>query len=357
MAVCFYWRGLGIRFGVEFSKGYGNIKMEQARNSLYNTYLWAGYSYNDACSTCPPVFTKGKEQAMKYRELLPNEIEAYNVGYKVGNRQIVITDIEWETENEHKIYRKGYMAGLMDYKRKVSNVDNVSKVSSVSNVEIATPTTSITSTTPIGISISNSIGNEEIGGVGERETVRKKFTLQSKFYVNGQDFDEFPVETLPLLKKHWSDDELERIRKDLACKPYHETSVEQLLAQYPSLQKQAEEHFERFWSSYTPVKTTDGRVVSKGSRKETEIKYMKLIKSGVNPDDILNGLRAYINDCQQNNRLTCGATVFLNQERWKDDYKPITATAQQKRKPNINLDACEDNFLDDTPYWLKNKKD
>lgn len=168
---------------------------------------------------------------------------------------------------------------------------------------------------------------------------KKKFTHQSKFYVNGQDFDEFPVEALPLLKKHWSDDELESIRKDLACKPYHETSVEQLLAQYPSLQKQAEEHFERFWSSYTPVKTTDGRVVSKGSRKEAETKYLKIVKSGVNPDDILNGLRAYINDCQQNNRLTCGATVFLNQERWKDDYKPITAIAQQSisQMPRMSL--------------------
>ena len=100
---------------------------------------------------------------MKYRQLTPNEIEAYNIGYKVGNRQIVITDIEWESENEHKIYRKGYMAGLMDYKR------NVSKVSSVSNVEIETSTTSITPTTPIGISIRNSIENKEIGGMGEKE--------------------------------------------------------------------------------------------------------------------------------------------------------------------------------------------
>lgn len=173
---------------------------------------------------------------MKYRELTPSEIEAYNVGYKVGNRQIVITDIEWESENEHKIYRKGYMAGLMDYKRKVSNVDNVSSVSKVSNVEITTPTTSITSTTPIGISISKgiSISNEEIGGVGERETPKKRFTVQSEFYVDGQYFDEFPVEALPLLKKHWSSRELERIRKDLACKPAHNTTVERLLQEYPS---------------------------------------------------------------------------------------------------------------------------
>lgn len=109
---------------------------------------------------------------MKYRELSPSEINAYNVGYKVGNRQIIITDIEWESEDEHKIYRKGYMAGLMDYKR---NVSKVSKVSKVSNVDIATPTT------PISISNSISINNTGIdnkGGVGEKE--EREYTPEEK---------------------------------------------------------------------------------------------------------------------------------------------------------------------------------
>lgn len=115
---------------------------------------------------------------MKYRELTPNEIEAYNIGYKVGNRKIVITDIEWESENEHKIYRKGYMAGLMDYKRNVSNV---------SNVEIETSTTSITPTTPIGISIRNGIENKEIGGMGEKEKEPvSKIDFDTQFQAGGQ---------------------------------------------------------------------------------------------------------------------------------------------------------------------------
>lgn len=121
---------------------------------------------------------------MKYRELSPNEIEAYEIGYKVGNRQIVITDIEWESENEHKIYRKGYMAGLMDYKRKVNNV---SKVSNINNVDIETPTTSITPTTPIGISIRNGIENKEIGGMGEKEKKPvSKIDFNTTFYAGGQ---------------------------------------------------------------------------------------------------------------------------------------------------------------------------
>lgn len=110
---------------------------------------------------------------MKYRELTPQEQEAYQVGYKVGNRKLVITDIEWESEQEHKIYRKGYMAGLMDFKRKVSNVDKVNDVSKVSNVDIETSITPMTSTTPIGISIRKGIGNKDIkdskGGMGEKK--------------------------------------------------------------------------------------------------------------------------------------------------------------------------------------------
>lgn len=108
-----------------------------------------------------------------------------------------------------------------------------------------------------------------------------------------------------------------------------------------TFEKQADENFERFWSSYTPVKTTDGRVVSKGSRKEAQTKYLKLVKSGVNPNDILSGLNSYIQHCQRNNQLTCGATVFLNQERWKDDYSPTTALAQQ-RMPQMSLKEMQE---------------
>ena len=263
---------------------------------------------------------------MKYRKLTPSEIEAYNVGYQVGNRKIVITDIEWESENEHKIYRKGYMAGLMDYKR---NVNNVSSVSKINNVDIKTPTTSITSTTPIGISISK--GN----------MVKDKFNENSIIYINGQYFDEFPPESMPLLKKYWTDEKIERIRKDITCKPDHETTISKLLLTYPSDQIDIDAEFEKFWNAYTPVKTTDGRAVNKGSRKETLAKYTRIIKSGVKPADILNGLNAYLTDCRNNNRFTCGATVFLNQERWKDDYNTTTIIAQQPQ-PNIPRMSLKD---------------
>ena len=55
---------------------------------------------------------------MKYRVLTPEEMEAYKIGYKVGARELFITGQEWESEEEHSIYRKGYLAGCKDRERK-----------------------------------------------------------------------------------------------------------------------------------------------------------------------------------------------------------------------------------------------
>lgn len=55
---------------------------------------------------------------MKYRVLTPEEMEAYKIGYKVGARELFITGQEWDSEEEHRIYRKGYNAGCKDRERK-----------------------------------------------------------------------------------------------------------------------------------------------------------------------------------------------------------------------------------------------
>jgi hypothetical protein len=173
----------------------------------------------------------------------------------------------------------------------------------------------------------------------QNEKPKSKFNENSIIYVNGQYFDEFPPESIPLLKKYWTDEKIERIRKDITCKPDHETTISKLLLTYPSDQIDIDVEFEKFWNAYTPVKTTDGRAVNKGSRKETFVKYSRIIKSGVKPADILKGLNAYLTDCRNNNRFTCGATVFLNQERWKDDYNTTTIIAQQPQPtmPHMSL--------------------
>ena len=95
----------------------------------------------------------------------------------------------------------------------------------------------------------------------------------------------------------------------------------------------AQEHWEKFWASYIPVKA-GGRLVGKGSKATAEKKYKRLLAKGIRPQDIMRGLQAYLRFCQNNGQLTCGVTVFLNQERWKDDYGGAVALARQQTKMN-----------------------
>lgn len=96
--------------------------------------------------------------------------------------------------------------------------------------------------------ITESVSESVIGSVSESTTdttiredksredidnIKNKFNINSIIYVNGQYFDEFPPESIPLLKKHWSLEELEDIRKRMAFKPEHQTTVAQMLVEYP----------------------------------------------------------------------------------------------------------------------------
>lgn len=111
---------------------------------------------------------------------------------------------------------------------------------------------------------------------------------------------------------------------------------------YPPLQS-IETDFEEFWKAYTPVKT-DGRVVDKGSKKMALAKY-KIARRHATKQEIMEGLQRYIQHCIQNRILTCGVPVFLNQERWKNEYGPsaISLTPKQQAQQQ-NLIALQ-NFL------------
>jgi ribosomal protein S17 len=80
------------------------------------------------------------------------------------------------------------------------------------------------------------------------------------------------------------------------------------------------EDFQKFWEDYTPVKVSDGKVVSKGSRKTALIAYERARKNH-NAEKIYEGAAKYLVNCYENNRLSCQAVVFLNQERFLDDYE------------------------------------
>lgn len=79
--------------------------------------------------------------------------------------------------------------------------------------------------------------------------------------------------------------------------------------------------FDEFWKAYVPVPGTDGSIVNKGDKSKARQKYLQYIKHGEKPEDILNGLRNYLADCMKNRIKSCGANVFLNQERWKREYE------------------------------------
>lgn len=86
-----------------------------------------------------------------------------------------------------------------------------------------------------------------------------------------------------------------------------------------------------FWQNYIPVKC-DGRFVDKGSKKISFEKFVKIMKSGVKYEDIIAGLHAYLNHCRENKQLTCTVPVFLNQQRWTDDYNTATVIAEDTKR-------------------------
>lgn len=94
-------------------------------------------------------------------------------------------------------------------------------------------------------------------------------------------------------------------------------------------EKGSEILFEEFWNKYIPVRC-NGMVVGKGSKKESCKKFFRLVSQGTSYQDIITGLEAYLSYCQKNKQLTCSVPVFLNQERWKDDYGEILTEEDRK---------------------------
>lgn len=76
-----------------------------------------------------------------------------------------------------------------------------------------------------------------------------------------------------------------------------------------------ENNFEDFWKNYNPVKTSDGSIVERGSKKLAKIAYEKCLKK-YSAEQIFSGTQQYLLDCHKNNRLTCHASTMLNQERF-----------------------------------------
>ena len=78
--------------------------------------------------------------------------------------------------------------------------------------------------------------------------------------------------------------------------------------------------FKNFWNGYIPVKKTNGRVKEKGSKKTAKLAYVQALLSNYTPEQILEGSKIYLKNCQQNNILSCEVVTFLNDERFLNEY-------------------------------------
>lgn len=105
-----------------------------------------------------------------------------------------------------------------------------------------------------------------------------------------------------------------------------------------------EQHFLDFWNSYRPV-SVNGEFVAKGSKKLAKEKFFKILRKGENYENIKRGLIEYLNYCQTNSIKSCGCCVFINQQRWLDDYstgrtvQAITGAKQQATHSKIGAIA------------------
>lgn len=93
--------------------------------------------------------------------------------------------------------------------------------------------------------------------------------------------------------------------------------------------------FEQFWKAYP----------SKGSVKKLSKAKWDLLwgKGHINMDEILSGVERYVNHQQHKGYSICAAQVFLNQERWKDDWSidPSTSISEVVQSIPIKKNDAE----------------
>lgn len=163
---------------------------------------------------------------------------------------------------------------------------------------------------------------------------KKKFTEDSIIAVNGQYFDEFPSECMPLLKKYWSVSEIEEIRKNLACQPNHETTIAKLLEHYPPKQKQEDRtleiQFNTFWEVYPKQR--------KAGKTKPREKFFQIVKSGkATAEQIIKSAEDYAKTDEVARGFAKEPYSWLLNERYLCDYT-IKQTVQTPMTAKERID-------------------
>jgi hypothetical protein len=154
----------------------------------------------------------------------------------------------------------------------------------------------------------------------------------------------FEPALLTVAKKHWTADTIRKIEIDFSCQEYStETSIQELLERYPADKDKG--LLPKDLGQYENLRQQMQKWVDyKKSRGEKYKSEQSLLVCAKKLHELCGGI-------SENADLIIEQSIANNYA----GLFPLKNTKQ--KKPNINLDACEDNFLDDTPYWLKNKKD
>lgn len=152
------------------------------------------------------------------------------------------------------------------------------------------------------------------------DNIKNKFNINSIIYVNGQYFDEFPPESIPLLKKHWSLDELEDIRKKMAFKPEHQTTVAQMLVEYPPKPKK------KLYGEQQKVKLSDEEYT------KLQVLYGNRLDLGIQKLD------TYLAQSIKNEKKYTNHYAVMRRNNWvynetfKEDYLPPEPEIADKSK-------------------------
>lgn len=106
-----------------------------------------------------------------------------------------------------------------------------------------------------------------------------------------------------------------------------------------------------FWEHYTPIESKDGHFVAKGSKQKTKEKYIKILKEGINHDEIIKRLFEYLTYCRQNGIQSCSAETYISQRRFENDYKCTQRVqsefASNRGKQGDGFLAAARSFLED----------
>lgn len=175
------------------------------------------------------------------------------------------------------------------------------------------------------------------------EKPKASANVNTRFNAGFQNW-KFEPALLTVAKKYWTADTIRKIEIDFSCQEYNTyTSIQELLERYPADKDKAvlPKNLGQYEYMRPQMQKWIDYKKSRGEKYKTEQSLMVCAKK----------LHELSGGISENADLIIEQSIANNYA----GLFPLKNTKQ--KKPNINLDACEDNFLDDTPYWLKNKKD